>query len=99
MELSVVILAFCAGLAVRQLGYPPLLGYLAAGFAAHMMGLGDGEDFQSLADAGIVLLLFMIGLHLRASELAPSNIAHADCTATDHRCHLYRWNDLSAAAV
>lgn len=71
MELSVVILAFCAGLAVRQLGYPPLLGYLAAGFAAHMIGLGDGEDFESLADAGIVLLLFMIGLHLRASELAP----------------------------
>lgn len=71
MELTVVILAFCAGLAIRQLGYPPLLGYLAAGFAAHMLGIGDGENLKPLADAGIVLLLFMIGLHLKVSELKP----------------------------
>ncbi len=71
MELTVVILAFVAGLAVRHLGYPPLLGYLAAGFVAHMLGLGDGEDMKPLADAGIVLLLFMIGLHLKGSELKP----------------------------
>jgi len=71
MELSVVIMAFCAGLALRRLGYPPLLGYLAAGFVAHMLGLGDGDNLKPLADAGIVLLLFMIGLHLKLSDLRP----------------------------
>ena len=71
MEITVVIMAFFAGLAVRHLGYPPLLGYLAAGFVAHMLGIGDGENLKPLADAGIVLLLFMIGLHLKVDELKP----------------------------
>ena len=71
MELTVVIMAFCAGLAIRHLGYPPLLGYLAAGFIAHMLGIGEGENLKPLADAGIVLLLFMIGLHLKVSDLKP----------------------------
>ena len=71
MEITVVIIAFFAGLAVRHLGYPPLLGYLAAGFVAHMLGIGDGENLKPLADAGIVLLLFMIGLHLKLDELKP----------------------------
>ena len=71
MELTVVIMAFCAGLVIRHLGYPPLLGYLAAGFVAHMLGIGEGENLKPLADAGIVLLLFMIGLHLKVSDLKP----------------------------
>ncbi len=71
MEPVVIIVAFGAGLVARKLGYPPLLGYLAAGFIAHMAGIGDGESLKPLADAGIVLLLFTIGLKLEPAELVP----------------------------
>ena len=64
-------LAFAAGLVVRRLGYPPLLGYLAAGFVAHMAGIGDGEALTPIAEAGIILLLFTIGLKLEPANLTP----------------------------
>lgn len=71
MEPLIIALAFAAGLAFRQVGYPPLLGYLLAGFAANALGLGSGESLAPLADAGILLLLFTIGLKLNARDLAP----------------------------
>lgn len=71
MEPLVVALAFAAGLCFRRVGYPPLLGYLLAGFAANWIGLGDGESLAPLADAGILLLLFTIGLKLYPSDLKP----------------------------
>lgn len=64
-------LAFAAGLGFRQYGYPPLLGYLLAGFFAHAMGWGSGEALAPLADAGILLLLFTIGLKLNPRDLKP----------------------------
>ncbi len=71
MELTVLMLAFAAGLVVRRLGYPPLLGYLVAGFSAHMAGIGDGEALAPIAEAGIILLLFTIGLKLQPANLTP----------------------------
>ena len=71
MEPLIIALAFAAGLAFRQVGYPPLLGYLLAGFAAHALGLGSGAALAPLADAGILLLLFTIGLKLNPRDLAP----------------------------
>lgn len=71
MEPLVIALAFAAGLCFRQYGYPPLLGYLLAGFFAHAMGWGSGEALAPLADAGILLLLFTIGLKLNPRDLKP----------------------------
>ena len=71
MEPLIIVLAFAAGLAFRQVGYPPLLGYLLAGFAANALGIGSGEGLAPLADAGILLLLFTIGLKLNPVDLAP----------------------------
>jgi len=81
MEPLVVAMAFAAGLCFRHLGYPPLLGYLLAGFVANWAGWGSGEALAPLADAGILLLLFTIGLKLDPRDLAPryvwgSAIAH-----------------------
>lgn len=81
MEPLVVAIAFAAGLAFRQVGYPPLLGYLLAGFFANWAGWGSGEALAPLADAGILVLLFTIGLKLNLGDLAPryvwgSAIAH-----------------------
>lgn len=69
MEPLVILLAFVAGLAFRYAGYPPLLGYLLAGFVAHALGLGQGEAISLIADLGITLLLFTIGLKLNLREL------------------------------
>lgn len=81
MEPLVIAIAFGAGLCFRQIGYPPLLGYLLAGFFAHWAGWGSGEALAPLADAGIMLLLFTIGLKLDPRDLAPpyvwgSAVAH-----------------------
>lgn len=69
MEPLVILLAFAAGLGFRSAGYPPLLGYLLAGFFAHALGLGQGEAISIIADLGITLLLFTIGLKLNLREL------------------------------
>ncbi len=69
MEPLVILLAFTAGLAFRSAGYPPLLGYLLAGFFAHSLGLGQGEAIATISDLGITLLLFTIGLKLNLREL------------------------------
>jgi len=71
MEPIVVALAFAAGLCFRQIGYPPLLGYLLAGFFGHWAGWGSAEALAPLADAGILLLLFTIGLKLNPRDLKP----------------------------
>lgn len=70
MEPLLIALAFGFGLFSSQLGYPPLLGYLLAGFLAHAAGLGDGDALTPLAEAGILLLLFTIGLKLNLRDLS-----------------------------
>lgn len=69
MEPLVILIAFFAGLGFRSLGYPPLLGYLLAGFLAQALGLGQGAAVGAIADLGITLLLFTIGLKLNLREL------------------------------
>ncbi|ASJ72521.1 cation:proton antiporter family protein [Granulosicoccus antarcticus] len=71
MEPLVVALAFLLGLGFRKLGYPPLLGYLMAGFIGNATGYGSAEALAPLADAGILLLLFTIGLKLNPRDLKP----------------------------
>ena len=71
MDPIVIVLAFSAGLLMRRAGYPPMLGYLVAGFVAHALHVGSGEGLAPLADAGITLLLFTIGLKLNLQALKP----------------------------
>lgn len=65
----VILLAFVAGMTLKKLGYPPLLGYLFAGFLANGFGLGSAQGIEPLAELGITLLLFTIGLKLNLKEL------------------------------
>ncbi len=71
MQALVIVLAFAAGYLFRRIGYPPLLGYLLAGFIAYGLGIEGGEQLQSIADIGITLLLFTIGLKLNPKDLTP----------------------------
>src|SRR3954469_21407468 len=72
------ILVFCAAAVIavplfRRLGQSGVLGYLAAGVAIGPSGLSlikDPEVVTNVAELGVVLLLFIVGLELKLSRLA-----------------------------
>lgn len=74
MDMISVGLAFVLGFLVKQVGLPPLLGFLAAGFVLNGFGVSGGENLQEIADAGVLLLLFSIGLKVRLKSLLKPEI-------------------------
>ncbi len=64
-----IIVAFVLGFAVKQIGLPPLVGFLLAGFALNIFGVEGGETLDRFADFGVYLLLFSIGLKLKIKSL------------------------------
>jgi glutathione-regulated potassium-efflux system ancillary protein KefC len=60
--------AFLFGLLAKQVGLPPLVGYLVTGFLLGSQNIVDESLLTKMADLGITLLLFTIGLkiHLRS---------------------------------
>ncbi|WP_435169414.1 monovalent cation:proton antiporter-2 (CPA2) family protein [Falsirhodobacter sp. 1013] len=72
---AVVVLLAAAVLAVplfRRLGLGSVLGYLAAGLAIGPFGLGFFHDPQAIihvAELGVVLFLFIIGLEMQPARL------------------------------
>ncbi|MFC6285342.1 cation:proton antiporter [Nocardioides sp. GCM10027113] len=70
-DLSLILLAaLVAGLAATAVRLPPLVGFLVAGFALHGAGVPEPPELDTLADLGVALLLFGIGLKLDARVLA-----------------------------
>ncbi|MDE2773316.1 MAG: cation:proton antiporter [Gemmatimonadota bacterium] len=63
-------LAFVLGLLSRAVGLPPMVGFLATGFALNLYGIASGEVLQRLSDLGVTLLLFTVGLKLSLRTLA-----------------------------
>ncbi len=62
--------AFLCGFVARFCKLPPLIGFLAAGFLLNGLGIRQaGEALQELADLGVTLLLFTIGLKLDVKSL------------------------------
>lgn len=61
--------AFLFGFAARLLRLPPLIGFLAAGFLLGALGMENSPMLQEIADLGITLLLFTIGLKLHLKDL------------------------------
>src|SRR5438552_2613006 len=56
----------------KRLGFGAVLGYLAAGVVMGPWALGviaDVENMKSIAELGVVFLLFVIGLELQLSRL------------------------------
>jgi glutathione-regulated potassium-efflux system ancillary protein KefC len=72
--LGFIVAAFALGFAVARVGLPPLVGYLAAGFVLHGFGYESTPVIDLLADFGVLLLLFGIGLKLRLSTLARGEV-------------------------
>lgn len=63
-DVAWISLAFALGFLARQAGLPPLVGFLTAGFILNLAGASSGDALNKLADLGITLLLFTIGLKL-----------------------------------
>ena len=65
--------ALLLGVLARKLKLPPIVGYLLAGIAIgpHTPGFsGDMQLAGELAEIGIILLMFGVGLHFSPKELA-----------------------------
>lgn len=61
--------ALLLGLAVSRIGLPPLVGFLASGFVFAALGMERTPLLADLAHAGVLLLLFAVGLKLRIKTL------------------------------
>ncbi len=68
-DVAWIALAFLLGLLSRAAGLPPMVGFLATGFALNLFGIVSGEVLRKLSDLGITLLLFTVGLKLNLRTL------------------------------
>jgi monovalent cation:H+ antiporter-2, CPA2 family len=71
----ILVAALAGGVVAQRLGMPLILGYILAGV---LVGpntggptVGEIHDIELLAEIGVALLLFTIGLHFSLDELAP----------------------------
>ena len=68
-DISWIGVAFALGFLANIVRLPPLVGFLVAGFILNAFGAESGDILQKLADLGITLLLFTVGLKLDLKSL------------------------------
>ena len=64
--------AFAGGFLAHRVGLPPLVGYLLAGIAVGPFTPGfvaDGKLAPQIAEIGVVLLMFGVGMHFSVGDL------------------------------
>lgn len=70
-----VVAAFCSGLVMQRLGQPLILGYILVGVALgpHTGGVtvSSVHEIELLAEIGVALLLFALGLEFSLKDLKP----------------------------
>jgi len=74
MDFIWILFAFVCGYTLRLIEMPPLIGYLFAGFFLHFIGVEPVESLDTLADLGITLMLFTIGLKLNVKDLLKTEV-------------------------
>ncbi len=74
MDALLIAVAFFFGLIAQQFRLPPLVGFLVSGFVLQAFGQRGGETLQGIADLGVTLMLFSIGVKLRVKTLARPEI-------------------------
>ncbi len=74
MEFTLLLIAFVLGFLCKRLGMPPLIGYLIAGFVLNSVGFENNTTLQTIADLGITIMLFTIGLKLHVKDLIKTEI-------------------------
>ncbi|MEM6885169.1 MAG: cation:proton antiporter family protein [Verrucomicrobiota bacterium] len=78
MDAILIAVAFFFGLIAQQFKLPPLVGFLISGFVLKFvlewMGLESGAALSTIANLGVTLMLFSIGVKLRVRTLARPEI-------------------------
>mgnify|MGYP005991436233 CR=1 FL=1 len=74
MDFLWILIAFACGFLAKQINLPPLIGYLAAGFGLHSFGVEPHANLESLANLGITLMLFTIGLKINFNTLLKPSV-------------------------
>ena len=70
MDVALIVVVYACGLLASRVHLPPLVGYLVAGFVLYAFGFESTADIEVLAQVGVYLLLFTIGLKLKVRFLA-----------------------------
>lgn len=68
----IMLVAVLAALILRRLSVPPVVGFILAGVAIGPAGLGlvsDRHKIEVVAEVGVMLLLFMVGLKISIRDL------------------------------
>jgi glutathione-regulated potassium-efflux system ancillary protein KefC len=73
-DVSWILFALLFGLLVTYISLPPMVGYLVAGFILSAMGMHSGETLDAVAQIGVTILLFSIGLKLNLKDLIRAEI-------------------------
>lgn len=74
MEFIWLLFAFACGMVANFINLPSLIGYLCAGFILHFVGLEPLANLDALAEIGISLMLFTIGVKLDVRDLLKREI-------------------------
>ncbi|TBR44221.1 potassium transporter Kef [Marinomonas agarivorans] len=74
MDFIWILVAFLCGSVIKFMGLPPLIGFLIAGFTLNALGFQSSDTLTMLADLGITLMLFTIGLKLHFQDLFKKEI-------------------------
>ena len=69
-----IVAAFIFGALASRVGLPPLVGYLIAGFVLNSLDVEAGDNLDTIADIGVTMLLFSIGLKLKLKDLASPEV-------------------------
>ena len=69
-----IVAAFIFGALASRVGLPPLVGYLIAGFVLNTLDVEAGDNLDTIADIGVTMLLFSIGLKLKLKDLASPEV-------------------------
>ncbi|NNN44140.1 MULTISPECIES: cation:proton antiporter family protein [unclassified Vibrio] len=74
MDLVFISAAFIVGYIAQKCHLPPLVGFLIAGFGLNLYGFESNQTLATLADLGVTLMLFTIGLKLDIKSLLEKEI-------------------------
>ena len=73
-DISWVLFALGFGLLATYISLPPMVGYLVAGFVLSTIDVQSGDTLSAVAEIGIIILLFSIGLKLNLKDLLRAEI-------------------------
>ena len=66
----IIVVAAAFGIIAKMLKQPLIVGYIFAGMLIGSLGIiQDSESFRSLGNVGVALLLFLLGLEMKLSDI------------------------------